>query len=92
MTDPVLLPARLDADGVRTLAPSLGAASKTGHVSLDASAVTHMGALGVQLIMAAARDVRATGGTLDFLAISDRAVDQLALMGLSPSQLSKGAP
>jgi anti-anti-sigma regulatory factor len=44
MTDAILLPARLDGDGVRALTPLLLSGIKTGHITLDASAVTHMGA------------------------------------------------
>jgi chemotaxis protein CheX len=90
MTDAILLPARLDGDGVRALTPLLLSGIKTGHITLDASAVTHMGALGVQAILAAARDLRATGGQISILSLTDRAADQLALMGLTPIQLSEG--
>jgi len=92
MTEPLTLPARLDAAELGKLAPRLTDACRGGVVLLDASQVTHLGALGTQLILAAAREQRGQGGTLEFCAISDRAVSQLAMMGLTPQQLSEGAP
>ncbi|WP_299731701.1 STAS domain-containing protein [uncultured Tateyamaria sp.] len=92
MTEPIQLPARLDATELSAFAPRLTEACTGGTVQIDAGEVTHMGALGVQLILAAARDQRSLGGTLEICAISERATSQLAMMGLSPQQLSEGAP
>jgi len=91
MTEPILLPYRLDAKELSVFAPRLTQACCGGHVQLDASEVTHMGALATQMIIAAARAQQAQGGTLEISAISDRASSQLAMMGLTPEQLSKGA-
>lgn len=91
MTDQILLSARLDATALATLAPHLVEVCNGGRVCLDASEVTHMGALATQLIMAAARKQISHGGTLEFSAISERAASQLAMMGLTPQQLSEGA-
>lgn len=92
MSEPILLPARLDAKELSTFAPTLTEACTGGQVCLDASEVTHMGALATQLIIAAARAQNAQGGTLEISAISDRATSQLGMMGLTPEQLSEGAP
>lgn len=90
MTEQIQLPSRLDAKELGTLLPQLSEVCKGGQVCLDASQVTHMGALATQLIMAAARKQIAQGGTLEFSAISERATSQLAVMGLTPQQLSEG--
>lgn len=92
MTDPIPLPPRLDAKELGAFAPRLAQACSGGQVRLDASEVTHMGALATQLIIAAARAQNAQGGTLEISVISDRASSQLAMMGLSPQHLSEGAP
>ena len=92
MTEPMLLPPRLDAKELSTCAPHLTEACTGGEVQLDARAVTHMGALAAQLIVAAARAQHSQGGTLKISAISERASSQLAMMGLTPEQLSEGAP
>ncbi|MFL4471209.1 STAS domain-containing protein [Tateyamaria armeniaca] len=92
MTEALVLPARLDATELGAFAPRLVDACKGGALHLDASDVTHLGALGTQLIISAAREQRSRGGTLEFSAISERAVNQLAMMGLTPQQLSEGAP
>ena len=90
MTDTISLPARLDRATLRTLLTDLTSARRDKVIRLDASEVTHMGALAVQMILAAACGVRADGGTLEIVAISERAQEQLAMMGLSPQQLSEG--
>ncbi|MEP1352925.1 MAG: STAS domain-containing protein [Tateyamaria sp.] len=92
MTEQILLPSRLDAKELSAFAPRLTRACSGGQVHLDASNVTHMGALAAQLIIAAARAQYAQGGTLEISAISDRAGRQLAMMGLTPEHLSEGAP
>lgn len=91
MTEAIRLSAQLDATELSVLFPRLAEACQGGTVQLDAGAVTQMGALGAQLILAAAREQRNLGGTLEFSAISERAASQLAMMGLSPLQLSEGA-
>ena len=90
MTDTILLPPRLDALAVEDLASRLPDACDAASVTIDASQVTHMSALAVQLILAAARHVRAGGGRLHIAAISDRATEQLRVMGLTPTALSEG--
>ena len=92
MTETILLPPRLDTTALRSLAQDLSSAACAGRdIDLDARDVTHMGALSAQLFIAAARDARAKGGTLTFGSISERAVDQLAMMGLTPTRISEGA-
>ena len=91
MTETILLPPRLDTAALRSLAQGLSSATHAGHdIELDARDVTHMGALSAQLFVAAARDARARGATLTFTSISERAMDQLAMMGLTPTRISEG--
>lgn len=93
MPDTILLPPRLDAHAVEDLAnrlPDACDACDAATVTMDASQVTHMSALAVQLILAAARHLRAGGGQLHIATISDRATEQLRVMGLTPTSLSEG--
>ena len=90
MPDTILLPPRLDAHAVEDLANRLPDACEAATVTMDASQVTHMSALAVQLILAAARHLRAGGGQLHIATISDRATEQLRVMGLTPTSLSEG--
>ncbi|MEO9575262.1 MAG: hypothetical protein ABJ263_16545 [Tateyamaria sp.] len=61
-------------------------------MQLDASEVTHSGALVTQMIIAAARTQHVQGVTPEISEISDRANSQLAMMGFTPEQLSEGVP
>lgn len=90
MTEPISMPARLDATALDAFAPQLKAACSGGDILLDASGVTHLGALGLQLLVCAARHQQSLGGTLAFSDISDRATDQLSMMGVTPQQLLEG--
>lgn len=90
MSDAIVLPPRLDAAALKWLLDDLVTASRNGDVRLDAGGVTHMGALGAQMILATARSARTNGGTLQFVQISARGRDQLAAMGLSPETISEG--
>lgn len=90
MTDTILMPARMDLVALRTLSAELTTVRVEKNVRIDASEVTHMGALAAQLLLATAREVRSNGGTMEFTALNDRAADQLTAMGLSPDMLLEG--
>lgn len=91
MSDIISLQARLDGVALKTLSSDLTRASAQKSVRIDAGEVTHMSALAAQLILAASRAVHSDGGTFEFVALSERAGDQLTTMGLSPDKLSEGA-
>ncbi|WP_299147746.1 STAS domain-containing protein [uncultured Tateyamaria sp.] len=91
MSDVVVLPARLDVTGVGDVHAHLRAVAAGGVVRVDASNVTHMGALGAQLLLSAGKTARDAGGGLDLVHVSARALDQLADMGLTPENLMEGA-
>lgn len=91
MSDIISLQARLDGVALKTLSSDLTRASAEKSVRIDASNVTHMGALAAQLLLAASKVIHRDGGTFEFVAVSDRAAEQLTTMGLSPDMLSEGA-
>jgi chemotaxis protein CheX len=91
MTEPILLPARLDLAAVALLTEDMAARLTDGKIVLDGRDITHMGALCAQAILSAARTVIDAGGSLEFTDLSDRAVQQLSCMGLTPNMLTEGA-
>ncbi|MWB77437.1 STAS domain-containing protein [Pseudooceanicola sp. 216_PA32_1] len=91
MSDALLLPPRLDLPAAAPLAQAfrerLGA-----DIAVDASQVTHLGALCLQVLLSAAITARRRGHALRLIAISDRAAQQLAQMGFTPDTLAEGTP
>ena len=91
MSEAVLLEPRLDVHAAPKLAATLAALPPASTVTVDGSAVTQFGALGVQVLMGAARQFAAAGGRLDLVDLSDRGMEQLSVMGLTPAQVTGGA-
>lgn len=89
MSDVLTLPARLDLPGASEVLNELKKFS--GPVHVDASALTHLGALGLQVLVAAARDAKARDAEFQFTGSSERILAQMAVMGVSPEQLMEGA-
>jgi chemotaxis protein CheX len=89
MTAALKLPPKLDLSAAESLLAELCAAQ--GDLDLDASEVTHFGALAAQTILVAASAFRDAGRTLRLTACSDATQDNLARMGLSPETLGNGA-
>jgi chemotaxis protein CheX len=90
MTEAIILPARLDVAGMGDLMTQLRQAENDGTVRIDASNVTHFGALGAQLLISMARKLRARQGTMELTGLDDRTNNQLAAMGLSPEMIAEG--
>jgi len=89
MADPYSLPPKLDLSAASQLAADLGALC-TADLTLDASQVTHVGALGVQVIASATKTLRANGHSVQITHMSDKAVDQLSHLGFTPEALTSG--
>ncbi len=81
--------AKLDLPAAGALHAALRAADPAT-VCVDMSQVTHLGALCVQVLMVAARSRIAAGGGLSMINTTDRVLDQLRLMGLTPETIAKG--
>ncbi|WBU58166.1 STAS domain-containing protein [Paracoccus sediminicola] len=89
MTDALTLPERLDLTAAKPLARDL--AAMTGAIRLDASGVTHLGGLCLQVLLGAARGCRASGRGFS---ITDRSPDfdaALALFGVDLELLAEEA-
>lgn len=93
MSGVVTLPPRLDLASVAQVAGEIMAA-RGAPLRLDASRVTHLGALGAQLLLAAARDWHESGQGLSIAPCSpavDDALDCLGLIGRLSSVMTPDA-
>lgn len=84
----LMLDPRLDFKAAGGLAEAI-----LGHVgkdlTLDATQVTHMGAMGVQVLRAAALSWAESGHQLNLVNTSTDCVDQLDLLGFTPDSITK---
>ncbi len=87
MSDTVVkLAPRLDTAQAGALAASI--LEHAGNdLALDASEVTHFGAMAVQVIRAAAKSWQASGHALTITGLSNDCTDQIQLLGFSPDNL-----
>ena len=80
------LPAKLDLRAAAPLREEL--LSRTGaDLVLDATALTHLGALSLQVLRAAARSWAEAGRSLSITGVSTDLADQLSLLGFSEDTL-----
>jgi chemotaxis protein CheX len=89
MSDPIKLSAKLDLSAASALAADL----KLRHedeVVLDLSEVRHLGALCLQVMLAAATTAVEDGRKLSCINATDRVIDQLRVMGVTPEMISEG--
>jgi len=91
MTRVILLAPRLGLDAAVPLAAQIKAERKHD-LDLDASQVAHLGALCLQVIMAAALDWAAVGRQFRLVGATDACIMQLSLFGLSPETLAAPEP
>ena len=89
MTAQLTLPARLDLTAAKPLAQDI--AALTGDLELDASQVTHLGGLCLQVLLAAAQSCQASGRGFQVTAPSEDFDAALSMFGVDPSQLTRNA-
>ncbi len=80
------LPPRIDLSNAATVSRDIQAASG-GAMVLDASQVAHLGALGVQILLASARSWRAAGQSFTISPRSEAFDETLAQFGLTVGAL-----
>lgn len=85
MSGAMQLPARLDLPVAMQLTSDLKALE--GNISIDASAVNHLGALCLQALVAASRKAHANGHSFELIGASDKVLEQMKVMGASPEKL-----
>ena len=90
MSEPLKLSSRLDLSAASDLKTSLVKVSGN-NVILDFSEVKVLGALCLQVIIAASRAAKANDLEFSLINLSERVEDQLRIVGVTPQDLSEGA-
>ena len=91
MTETVKLRPRLDLVSAPDLLADLMSADKTGPLEVDAGEVIHLGALGLQILIAAGLETRAAGGQMRLRHVGDDLEEQLHVSGLTIQNIEEGA-
>ncbi len=89
MSETVSLPERLDLSTAPDLAQTLLNYPADKTLLLDASQVSHFGALGLQVVLAAVFRANEAGGSIQLQNTPDRALEQLKAMGTSPEIITE---
>ena len=89
MPDPIRLAPKLDLAAASALLVTLRE-QEHDEVMLDMEDVKHFGALCMQVILAAARDAEARSGKISMTNVSDRVIDQMRVMGMTPEAITRG--
>jgi chemotaxis protein CheX len=89
MADPVVLESKLDLAASSGLLTTLRSREED-EVILDMSQVKHLGSLCLQVLLSAGISFRAQGRSISFINVSDRVVDQLRVMGMTPETIARG--
>jgi anti-anti-sigma regulatory factor len=87
MSARIALPERLDLPAAGPLAEELRAA-RGRDLILDASATTHLGTPGLQVLLSAALSWSEDGHALSIAGLGEGPLAQLSLIGLAPDDLS----
>ncbi|MDF1854081.1 STAS domain-containing protein [Pseudooceanicola sp.] len=86
MAEALILQSQLNLSAADPLAQDLRA-RLGGDITLDARAVTHLGTLCLQVLIAAAHSCQQTGHRFNMVNAPDWMTSQLEMMGLSPETL-----
>lgn len=89
MTEPLVLQPKLDLPAAAPLAEELKA-RLDGDLVIDGKEVTQLGALCLQVLLAAAISLKGNGHKMTMTHFSDKVVEQMAQMGFSPETLAEG--
>lgn len=84
----LILEPRLDFKAAAGLADSI-LTHQGKNLTLDAAHVSHVGAMGLQVLRAAARSWDETGQQLTMVNLSDDCIDQLSLLGFTPKSVTE---
>ncbi len=88
MPDPIVLEAKLDLAAASGLKAILNARDDVDTV-IDMSQVKLLGALCLQVLMSAAKTANAQGRTIRLTNVSDRILEQMRLMGVTPETIAR---
>lgn len=90
MAEPLCLEGRLDLGAAAALHAAL-LARRGGDLQIDMSAVSFVGALGLQALLAASRSLRARGHGLQLCHVPAPVLQQMQAMGLPPRSCWRAA-
>ncbi|MEM6887355.1 MAG: STAS domain-containing protein [Pseudomonadota bacterium] len=90
MSDPIRLAPKLDLSAASALTIELKERLGEAEIVLDLTDVRHLGALCLQVMLAAATSALQDGRRLVCVNASDRVIDQLRVMGMTPEMISEG--
>jgi chemotaxis protein CheX len=90
MSGEIKLPKRVDLSSAMKLVSDLKSAE--GGIKVDVSDVDHLGTLGLQALIAAARHAKENGHRFELENVPERVLGQMELMGTSPEHLMEGCP
>lgn len=89
MADAIQLAPKLDLAAASDLVATLKGL-KDKEVVLDLCEVKHLGALCLQALLSAATSANSEGRTITLVNTSERVIDQLRVMGMTPEAISRG--
>ena len=89
MPETLMLAPKLDLTAASDLMSTLQAQTD-GEIVLDLSEVKHFGALCMQVIFAASTHARSQDRTISMINASDRVIDQMRVMGMTPETITRG--
>ncbi len=89
MADPVVLAPKLDVAAASSLLVTLRD-HKEPELIIDMSDVKLLGALCLQVLLSAAKTAREEGREFSIIHASDRVIDQMRLMGMTPETIARG--
>ena len=89
MPTPITLAPKLDLAAASALLVTLREQDES-EVVLDMSDVKHFGALCLQVVLAASREAAVQERTITMTNVSDRVIDQMRVMGMTPETITRG--
>lgn len=89
MNKPIALQSKLDLPAAGPLAKSILDLGESD-VILDAQGVSQIGALCVQVMLAAATSAKKSGNVLTLINANDKVLEQLSYFGLTPEAIAEG--
>ena len=88
MSGTLTLPARMDLPAAVRLVSELREID--GPICVDGRDVTHLGALGLQAMVAASRAANGRGDTFEIKNPSEKMIEHMLFMGVSPAEITEG--
>lgn len=91
MNKPIVLQPKLDLPAAGPLTKSILDLGD-GDIVLDAKDVSQIGALCIQVMLAAATSAKKAGHALSLINANDRILEQISYFGLTPESIAEGKP